>query len=311
MLNKPNLYVFKQNTYVLFWATFFLFLLSSYSYGKYKIKKWSNEQKIEIKVQYCLPILKNFIQPTLLIKGLTIRNVNKTANFSKISAHSIRITPKFFKFVKTFFQSYTLAVEVNGLKINDFPSNYATIESLSGLIHYRKGVYTFENLLIRPLQFRLTPEYSTLDKGKLREQTHTLTISEINIAADYLTKTRKLNLHLYAPNARVSPAEPNNYTLKAKGNLAITLQRDVNNSNLPAQGDVTFTIENFSNLLDHLHEILIISTLADNLGSILGYPAPKKGLTDNEIKEIMTNSATVLLKLKEQEAYVGPFKIYP
>jgi hypothetical protein len=57
---------------------------------------------------------------------------------------------------------------------------------------------------------------------------------------------------------------------------------------LPLRGLIKVTINNFSHFLAQLHQAQIISFLADNLGSLVGYPVSKEDIQLGKKKSLPT-----------------------
>jgi hypothetical protein len=74
------------------------------------------------------------------------------------------------------------------------------------------------------------------------------------------------------------------------------------------RGKIIYTIDNFSNFLHHLNQASLISNIAKNLGTIVGYPVPRID-PFTEQAEIFTNAVTIEMTFKADGIYAGPFKL--
>jgi len=295
---------------ILFCVGFFcMALVPFYYYCKYQTVEWLKQTGFDVQAEYVYPTFEGF-RPGLKISKLEVKSKHPEASLKKISANSIIVRPSLFSFMKL-FSSYTFDFELQDTKINIHGQLYAEIVKGTGEVVYRSGVYYLNHFMAEPLKFELTPEYSTLEKGKLRKASTSYSIHLIHLKGSYSKGNKRFNLYLHVPKPINLTSKKEDYTLEAIGEGMFIRKKLKEEMRLPIVGNVKFNIVRFSNFLSHLREAQLISTIENNIGAVLGYPITKQKLSSNELEEIMTNAVSLNLKMSPEAAYIGLLKIYP
>jgi len=297
-------------------------ILSTFFYCKNWLNKWLLAHELEVHISSLKPTLTQNNGIALGIKDIEVKNLNSHSTLKKAVIKKLTISPFFKTSLKSLFQNYGFLFEIEALNFNDKHQMYVAIEKASGQISHKNNMYHFQNISIEPLHFGLIPQYSTLlENGNEQEKIVHLLIHKINIDGYYSSNSGTINLCLNIPNQQIDHAEKMKkyYSLDAKGSIFLKKLNQEKNRKEPAMthqsfspnGNIEFKIDHFSNLLEDLNQARVISTLAKNLGSVIGYPVTKKKLSDKEIEEIMTNAVTLKLTLTPEAAYIGSLKVYP
>lgn len=284
-------------------------LLFFYYYCKSQTLIWLDHTGFDVQAEQVYPIFENF-RPGIKIVSLTIKSKHSAASLKKISASSLVIKPSLFSFMKL-FASYAFDFELNNARVNEQGNLYVEIVRGTGEVAYGEGIYHLNNLMIAPLRFELTPVYSTLEDGKLRKGSTSYSIHLVRFNGAYNKNTTAFKLHLNIPRPINLKSKTEDYTVEARGEGIFIRKSLKEKQHLPIEGNVKFNIERFSNFLDHLRQAQLISSLENNIGSVLGYPISKQKLSSKELEEIMTNAVSLNLKILPEAAYVGVLKIYP
>ncbi|HEV2523764.1 MAG TPA: hypothetical protein VGU44_01360 [Gammaproteobacteria bacterium] len=292
-----------------FLFAFCLTLVPFYYYCKYQTLKWMQETNFIVHAKSVYPTFHRF-QPGLKLVDFEVKNKNPKASIKKITGKSMIIKPSLFSFMKL-FSSYAFGVELNAVKINEQGELYGEIVKGSGEVAYSFGIYYLNNLIIEPFKFELTPKYSTLENNKLRKHSTRYEIHLVKLSGHYAYKSREFSLDLNVPRPISFEKNRKNYTIKAIGNGVFIREKLKESIRLPLKGNVKFNIEGFSNFLEDLHEAQLISSIANNIGAVLGYPITKQKLTSKKLEEIMTNAVSLNLRLSPKAAHIGVLRIYP
>jgi hypothetical protein len=284
-------------------------LIPFYYYCKFKTLKWLHDTNFLVHAGSVYTTVQDF-KLVLKIDHVEVINKNPKASVKKITAESIVVIPSLFSFMKL-FSSYAFGFKLKGLKINEHGQLYGELVNGKGEIIYSSGVYHLNNLIIEPFKFELTPEYSTLEKGKLRKAATHYKVHLVKLNGYYISNNKEFFLDLNIPKPTELKENNRNYSIQAQGGGAFSREKLKEEYRLPLKGNIKFNIDGFSCFLSHLHEAQLISGIADNVGAALGYPITKQKLNSKELQEIMTNSVSLNLKLDYNTAYIGVLKIYP
>ncbi len=208
-----------------------------------------------------------------------------------------------------YLKGYQIDVQANELTIKSSPGLTIKAKQLSGCLMYSHHVYKAKNLNTDYVQLDLPEAYSTpaTTSHHTASPAH-LIIYKIFATAEYSVLTNHLKVEASIPSAHRQMPKNRVYSLKTAGEIHFL--SEVTPPLIPAKGKFTFTINHFSHFLRHLYQAKMISSLAANLGTIVGYPITKEALF-NQNKEIFTNAVTLDLKIEDKGIYIGPLKIYP
>lgn len=119
-------------------------------------------------------------------------------------------------------------------------------------------------------------------------------------------------MDLKTPTLSAHNPESMPYAIQAKGKFKyldlMPYQYAHNIEDPGVRGTITFTVDNFSNLLHQLNQAKFISNMAENLGAIIGYPIPRVDPFTQQ-SEIFTNAVSLDMNFKADGKYLGKMKL--
>ena len=215
--------------------------------------------------------------------------------------------PDLFSLFKHYLKGYKLSLNIENLKIRLASGDVLESDKTGSNIEYESDVYKITDFKAEPVRLILTPNSTTLkeDDTPNPDGSH-LIIYQVKGKGEYVSTQDQLNLFLEVPPASSQMPEGKTYAVKAKGGIKFL---DTSSHKDPGiRGKITFTIDNLSNLLQHLYQARIISGLVKNLGTLVGHPLSRKDLFTRQ-KEIFTDAVSLDLTFQPDGIYIGSVKL--
>jgi len=294
-------------------ASFVFLLIGGYYYIYSSIHHWLEEHNLRVRVDKISPRFKGLQMPDISLKNIFIENLDAASNFHKLALE--RADLEFLSVPRLTPLTLEIRYKLKGVKVNNHSEIYLDVQEGRGEFKALKDHYILPSLSLNLVQFGVEVAEKKTAKGVFKPHIGHLSLNKVNLEGDYSKSTHALNFKLEVPLSKDLP-KSQSYSLQALGKFKMRPELfeaylRPHSTILPMEGKATFTINHFSNFLTQLHQIKAISTLEDNLGSILGFPIPKLDFITDRIKEFMTNAVTLDLKVSPKGAYIGPLQVYP
>lgn len=282
-------------------------------YIKYSIGKYSQLHELEVSIGSTHFNWRIWKIPSIILDQVNIKNKGFNPTFTHIDANTIVLEPNYVDFFKSYMQNYNLLLKIKGLKVSLYNGSIVEINTLSSKINYRNNVYKIHNFKSHPLKIKLDSEHTACIKdGKNGTCEGRLIIYSIEGEGQYDSLERELEIYLKAPQAATQMRDGAPYSAQAKGKIKflglMPYQYAKNPEDPGIRGKITYTIDNFSNLLHQLNQAKFISNIAKNLGTIIGYPIPRIDPFTPQA-EIFTNAVSLDMTFKPDGTYLGPMKL--
>ncbi len=282
-------------------------------YIKHTLEKYAKIHELEINIGSAHFDWRIWKIPGIKLKHINIKNKGLNPTFTHISANSIVLEPNYVDFFKSYMKDYNLLLKIKAFKV--FLHNGSVIETntLSSHLKYRNNLYKIHNFNLHPLKIKLDSQHNACIKnGKKETCEGQLIIYLIEGEGQYRSVERELEIYLKAPQASTQTLDGTAYSMQAKGKIKflglMPYQYGKNSEDPGIRGRITYTIDNFSNLLHQLNQAKFISNIAKNLGTIIGYPIPRVDPFTPQT-EIFTNAISLDMTFKPDGTYLGPMKL--
>jgi|GEM_PF-2700375 len=282
-------------------------------YIKYSIGNYSQLHELEISVGSTHFNWRTWKIPSIILDHVNIKNKGSNPTFTHINANTIVLEPNYVDFFKSYMKNYNLLLKINDFKVFLYNGSVVEASTLSGKINYKNSVYKIHDFKLYPLKINLDSEHTTCIKnGKNEICEGRLIIYLIEGEGQYHPLERELEIYLKAPQASTQMRDGTAYSAQAKGKIKflglMPYQYAKNPEDPGIRGKITYTIDNFSNLLHQLNQAKFISNIAKNLGTIIGYPIPRIDPFTPQT-EIFTNAVSLDMTFKSDGTYLGPMKL--
>lgn len=221
--------------------------------------------------------------------------------------------PDYVDFFKSYFKDYNFFLEVKAIKVLLTNGSALEADTLASNLNYKNNVYKIYNFNLRPLRIKLDNKHiSSTEKSNEKTREGRLIIYVVKGEGQYLSLERELEIELKVPPAATEMSNGMAYKVQAKGKIKFIGLMPYQNAKDPddpgVRGKITYTIDNFSNLLHQLNQAAFISNIAKNLGTIIGYPIPRVDPFTPQT-EIFTNAVSLDMSFKPDGTYLGPMKL--
>jgi hypothetical protein len=282
-------------------------------YIKHSVEKFTQQHELEIDIDSIHFNWRIWKLPSITLNKIDIKNKGIDPTFTHIKAKDILIEPNYSEFIKSYCRDYIFLLKITNLKVLLINGSNLEADSISSNLAYRNNMYHINNLNIHPFRIKLDSKHSSCKKNDKEETCEgRLIISAINGKGQYNSLARELEIYLNAPPASTRGPEGTAYSLQAKGKIKflglMPYQYAKNPEDPGVRGKITYTIDNFSTMLHQLHQAKLISTLAENLGTIIGYPIPRVDPFTQQT-EIFTNAVSLDMTFERDGTYIGPMKL--
>ena len=289
------------------------FIIAVPYYIKHSIEKYTQLHELEVAIDSMHFNWRVWEIPSIILNNVDIKNKGANPTFTHIKVKSIVVEPKYIDFFKSYFKDYNFFLEVKALKV--FLTNGSALEAdtLVSNLDYRNNVYKIHNFNLRPLRIKLDNKHtSSAEKGNEKTREGCLIIYVVKGEGQYHSLERELELELKVPPSATQMPNGTAYKVQAKGKIKFIGLMPYQNATDPddpgVRGKITYTIDNFSNLLHQLNQAAFISNIAKNLGTIIGYPIPRVDPFTPQT-EIFTNAVSLDMTFKPDGTYLGPMKL--
>lgn len=291
-----------------------IFVFSVPLYIKHSIEKYTKLHELEVDIDSIHFNWRFWKFPSMIMKKINIKNKGLNPTFTHISAKSIVLEANYIEFLKSYMKDYKFSLEIKALKVLLINGSMLEAETLSSNLHYTNNSYKIHNFNVHPFKIKLDNGHSSCIKGD-KEKTcdGRLILYVIRGEGEYHALERELEIYLKAPPASTQQMPDGTaYTVQAKGKIKflglMPYQYTKNPDDPSVRGVVTYTIDNFSNMLHQLNQAKFISKIAENLGTIIGYPIPRVD-PFTEQAEIFTNAVSLDMTFKTDGIYLGAMKL--
>lgn len=282
-------------------------------YVKNFLKKWSEENQVEVQaerwsIQWDIP------KPRLIFKNVAVKNKIPWDSFQKLFIKEVALDFKPFTMFKSGFKVYEIFVECKEVKLEEKSKSYARTKQCSFFFIGNYPLYKIKRIETETVNVALTQEYTTIPDNPNNQPFFAhLFLYFILGELEYHALQQILKLELRIPRAVNQMPKNATYDVHINGYLHfldMPFPLPPRKTPIPLKGLIKITINNFSHFLGHLYQARVISSLVDNLGSIVGYPVSKEDIQLGK-KEIFTNAVTLNLNVHPDAIDIGGFKIYP
>ena len=282
-------------------------------YVKHLLEKYSQLHELEVNIGSAHFNWRIWKIPSIILKQVNIKNKGLNPTFTHINANTIILEPDYIDFFKSYMQDYNLLLKIKTLKVALINGSIIEADTLSSNLNYRNNVYKIHNFNLHPLKIKLDSQHTACIKNDKKEtcEGH-LIIYLIEGQGQYRSLERELEIYLKVPRASTQMPDGTAYSVQAKGTIKflglMPYQYAKNLEDPEIRGKITYTVDNFSNLLHQLNQAKFISNIAKNLGTIIGYPMPRVDPFTPQT-EIFTNAVSLDMTFKPDGTYLGPMKL--
>lgn len=282
-------------------------------YIKRSIEKYAQLHELEVAIDNMHFNWRVWKIPSITINKVDIKNKALRPTFTRMQVKSIVVEPKYIDFFKSYFKDYNFFLEVKAIKVLLINGSALETDTLASNLTYRNNVYKIYNFNLHPLRIKLDNKHTSRVENK-NEKTHEgrLIIYVVKGEGQYHSLERELEINLKVPPAATQMPDGAVYSVQAKGKIKFVGLMPYQNAKDPddpgLRGKITYTIDNFSNLLHQLNQAAFISNIAKNLGTIIGYPIPRVDPFAPQT-EIFTNAVSLDMTFKPDGTYLGPMKL--
>ncbi|MBX9805845.1 MAG: hypothetical protein K2Y18_08870 [Alphaproteobacteria bacterium] len=251
--------------------------------------------------------------PSIILHKVAIKNMGLNPTFTNVSASSILIEPNYKEFFKSFLKNYNLFINIQSLKISLANGSVLEGETITSNLYYKNSICKIHDFSVIPFKVKLGKEQSSSRKDENHKTCQgRLVIYEVKGEGQYYLIDRELEMYLKAPPALAQMPVGAVYSLQAKGKIkflgGMPYIYAKNLDDPGVRGKITFTIDNFSNFLHHLNQAELISTIAENIGTIIGLPMPRIDPFTHQT-EIFTNAVSLEMTFHPDGTYLGSMKL--
>lgn len=280
---------------------------------KHSIEKYTQLHEIEINIDSIHFSWRIWKIPSITINNVDIQNKGLNPTFTHIKLKNIIVEPNYIEFFTSYFKDYNFLLKIKDLKVFLINGSVLEGETISSNLNYRNNVYKIHNFSLHPFKVKLDSKHTSCIKNDNEETCEgRLIIYEVKGEGEYYSVEREIKLYLNVPSAGTQMSNGIDYSVQAKGKIKLLgfmpYQYAKNRDDPGIRGKITYTIDNFSNMLHQLNQAKFISTLAENLGTIIGYPIPRVDPFTQQT-EIFTNAVSLDMTFKPDGAYIGPMKL--
>lgn len=280
---------------------------------KNSIEKYAHKHELQVDIQSMHFNWRIWKIPGLILTNVNMKNLGVNPTFTNIKAKNIAIDPDYFEYFKSYTKNYNFTVGLKDLKVFLINGSLLETDAISSNVNYKNNVYKIYNFNSRPLQINLGEKNSIcLKDSKEKSCEGRLLIYGLKGEGEYHVLGRILEIYLKASKESSQLPQGNPYSIQVRGKIKYLGMMPYQYAEAPedpgVRGVITYTVDNFSSFLHQLNQAKFISHIAENLGTLIGYPIPRVDPFTQQT-EIFTNAVSLDMTFKPDGTYLGKIKL--